>query len=78
MVRRFDAFCRGSANTRQLDGAHVEFARGIATRSAKLRPSTDPDTLLRLLDVLNPDDRPGRLTPDQSHGRTESTPLCRR
>ena len=49
--------------TRQLDGAHVEFARGIANPiGLKLGPSTDPDTLLRLLDVLNPDDRPGRLT----------------
>lgn len=49
--------------TRQLDGAHVEFARGIANPiGLKLGPSVDSDTLLRLLDALNPDDRPGRLT----------------
>lgn len=49
--------------TRQLDGAHVEFARGIANPiGLKLGPSVDSDTLLRLLDALNPEDRPGRLT----------------
>ena len=49
--------------TRQLDGAHVEFARGIANPiGVKLGPTMDPDTLLRLLDALNPDDQPGRLT----------------
>jgi 3-deoxy-7-phosphoheptulonate synthase len=49
--------------TRQLDGAHVEFARGIANPiGLKLGPTTDPDTLLRLLDTLNPDDQSGRLT----------------
>ncbi|HQC72298.1 MAG TPA: 3-deoxy-7-phosphoheptulonate synthase class II [Candidatus Competibacteraceae bacterium] len=49
--------------TRQLDGAHVEFMRGITNPiGLKLGPGADPDTLLRLLDVLNPDDRPGRLT----------------
>ncbi len=49
--------------TRQPDGAHVEFARGIANPiGLKLGPTMDSDTLLRLLDVLNPDDQPGRLT----------------
>ena len=49
--------------TRQLDGAHVEFMRGIANPiGLKLGPTADPDTLLRLLDALNPDDQPGRLT----------------
>ncbi|MEI2743746.1 MAG: 3-deoxy-7-phosphoheptulonate synthase class II [Candidatus Competibacter sp.] len=49
--------------TRQPDGAHVEFMRGIANPiGLKLGPTTDPDTLMRLLDLLNPDDRPGRLT----------------
>ena len=49
--------------TRQVDGAHVEFMRGIANPiGLKLGPSTDPDTLLQLLDRLNPDDQPGRLT----------------
>ncbi len=49
--------------TRQLDGAHVEFLRGVANPiGLKLGPTADPDTLLRLIDVLNPDDQPGRLT----------------
>ncbi|MBK8507894.1 MAG: 3-deoxy-7-phosphoheptulonate synthase class II [Candidatus Competibacteraceae bacterium] len=49
--------------TRQPDGAHVEFMRGIANPiGLKLGPTADPDTLMRLLDLLNPDDRPGRLT----------------
>ncbi len=49
--------------TRQLDGAHVEFMRGIANPiGLKLGPTVDPDTLLRLLDRLNPDHQPGRLT----------------
>ncbi|MCP5159342.1 MAG: 3-deoxy-7-phosphoheptulonate synthase class II [Gammaproteobacteria bacterium] len=49
--------------TRQLDGAHVEFLRGIANPiGVKLGPTVGPDTLLRLLDVLNPANQPGRLT----------------
>jgi 3-deoxy-7-phosphoheptulonate synthase len=49
--------------TRQLDGAHVEFMRGIANPiGLKLGPTADPDTLLRLLDALNLDNQPGRLT----------------
>ena len=51
------------SRTRQPDGAHVEFARGIANPvGLKLGPTVDPDTLLRLLDALNPDNQPGRLT----------------
>ncbi|QGZ95060.1 class II 3-deoxy-7-phosphoheptulonate synthase [Terricaulis silvestris] len=49
--------------TRQPDGAHVEFARGIKNPiGIKCGPSLDPDELLRLIDVLNPNDEPGRLT----------------
>ncbi|MDQ5909173.1 MAG: 3-deoxy-7-phosphoheptulonate synthase [Pseudomonadota bacterium] len=49
--------------TRQLDGAHVDFLRGVVNPiGLKLGPTADPDTLLRLLDVLNPDHQPGRLT----------------
>ena len=49
--------------TRQLDGAHVEFMRGIANPiGLKVGPTVDPDTLLRLVDVLNPANQPGRLT----------------
>ncbi|MEV6209055.1 3-deoxy-7-phosphoheptulonate synthase class II [Kitasatospora sp. NPDC051914] len=49
--------------TRQLDGAHVEFAARIRNPIAvKLGPSTTPDDALRLVDRLDPDREPGRLT----------------
>jgi 3-deoxy-7-phosphoheptulonate synthase len=49
--------------TRQLDGGHVEFARGIANPiGVKVGPSTQPDELVRLTEVLNPLNEPGRLT----------------
>jgi 3-deoxy-7-phosphoheptulonate synthase len=49
--------------TRQLEGAHVAFLRGIANPiGVTLGPTVDEDTLLRLLDVLNPRNQAGRLT----------------
>ena len=49
--------------TRQLDGAHVEFLRGVGNPlGMKCGPSLDPDDLLRLIDALNPNNEPGRLT----------------
>jgi 3-deoxy-7-phosphoheptulonate synthase len=49
--------------TRQLDHAHVEYCRGIKNPlGLKTGPSQKPDELLRLIDVLNPDNEPGRLT----------------
>ncbi len=49
--------------TRQLDGAHVEFLRGVANPiGLKIGPSLPPDDLLRLIDTLNPKDEAGRLT----------------
>ena len=48
--------------TRQPDGAHVEFLRGVGNPiGVKVGPSMDPDELLRLIDSLNPDNDPGRL-----------------
>ena len=48
--------------TRQLDGAHVEFMRGIENPiGVKVGPTTSGEDLLRLLDILNPDNDPGRL-----------------
>jgi 3-deoxy-7-phosphoheptulonate synthase len=48
--------------TRQLDGAHVEFARGVANPvGLKCGPSLAEDDLLRLMDRLDPDNKPGRL-----------------
>ncbi len=49
--------------TRQPDGAHLEFARGVINPiGLKCGPSLDPEELLRLIDTLNPDNIPGRLT----------------
>jgi 3-deoxy-7-phosphoheptulonate synthase len=48
--------------TRQLDGAHVEFCRGVENPiGLKCGPSLAPDDLLRLLDVLNPQNEEGRI-----------------
>jgi len=49
--------------TRFPGSAHVELARGLANPlGLKCGPSLDPDTLLRLLDRLDPDREPGRIT----------------
>ncbi|MBF0125184.1 MAG: 3-deoxy-7-phosphoheptulonate synthase, partial [Magnetococcales bacterium] len=49
--------------TRQTDGAHVEFLRGIRNPiGCKVGPNMTPDELLRLCDYLNPRNDPGRLT----------------
>jgi len=49
--------------TRDLDGAHVDFfARVRNPIGVKLGPSTDVDTMLRLMDKLDPEREPGRLT----------------
>ena len=49
--------------TRQLEGAHVEYMRGISNPiGLKCGPSLEPDNLLRLIDQLNPENSPGRLT----------------
>ena len=48
--------------TAALDGAHLEYFRGISNPVAvKVGPSVTPDQLLRVIDALNPDDEPGRL-----------------
>ena len=49
--------------TRQPDHAHVEYCRGIKNPiGLKCGPSLEADDLLRLIDILNPDNEPGRLT----------------
>jgi 3-deoxy-7-phosphoheptulonate synthase len=49
--------------TRQPDHAHVEFARGVKNPiGLKCGPSLKPDELIRLIDALNPENEPGRLT----------------
>ncbi|KAI9889089.1 MAG: hypothetical protein M1814_005813 [Vezdaea aestivalis] len=48
--------------TRQPDGAHVEYARGIANPiGVKIGPTTTANDLRTLLDTLNPACTPGRL-----------------
>lgn len=49
--------------TRQPEGGHVEYLRGIENPiGIKVGPSAKPDDLMALLDLLNPDNRPGRIT----------------
>jgi 3-deoxy-7-phosphoheptulonate synthase len=55
--------------TRALDGAHVAFAAGIANPVAlKLGPSAEPDDVVALVDKLDPERTPGRLTLVTRHG----------
>jgi 3-deoxy-7-phosphoheptulonate synthase len=49
--------------TRQIDGAHVEYARGVRNPlGLKCGPSLKADDLIRLIDILDPTQEPGRLT----------------
>ena len=49
--------------TRQLDGAHIEFIRGIENPvGLKVGPSTDINELIKIIEVINPDNTPGRIT----------------
>jgi len=49
--------------TRQPDGAHVEFLRGVQNPiGLKCGPTMPTDDLLRLIEILNPQNIPGRLT----------------
>jgi 3-deoxy-7-phosphoheptulonate synthase len=48
--------------TRQLDGAHLEFLRGIANPvAAKLGPAATPEEVVALCGLLDPGREPGRL-----------------
>ncbi len=48
--------------TRQTDGAHVEFCRGVENPiGLKCGPSLQPDELMRLLEILNPSNVAGRI-----------------
>ncbi len=49
--------------TRELDGAHIEFLRGVGNPlGCKIGPTTSAEYLLELCEVLNPNRIPGRLT----------------
>ena len=60
--------------TADIDGAHTEYFRGIRNPIAiKIGPSVTPDQLLKLADVLNPDNESGRLTFIQRMGAGKVT-----
>lgn len=70
------------ARTNQLEGAQIEYVRGIKNPlGLKCPPSLDPDTLIRLIDIMNPENEPGRLTliARMGHDQVETklTPLVR-
>ncbi len=48
--------------TRQIDGAHLEYFRGVRNPiGLKVGPTCDADELTRLIEILNPQNEPGRL-----------------
>src|SRR5262245_29448731 len=60
--------------TAQLDGAHVEYARGIANPIAvKIGPTMTTEWLTDLLHILNPQNEPGRLTLIHRFGASKIT-----
>ena len=49
--------------TRQAEGAHIEYLRGIRNPlGMKVGPTQEADDLLRILDILNPANEAGRIT----------------
>ena len=62
--------------TRQVDGAHVEFVRGVRNPiGLKVGPTLEADELLRLIEILSPDGEAGRLT---LYGRFGADNIARR
>jgi len=58
--------------TRQLNGAHVEFLRGVQNPiGMKIGPNHDIDDIKRIVEKLNPDNTPGRLTLITRFGATK-------
>ena len=58
--------------TRQLNGAHVEFFRGIANPiGIKVGPSLTPSDLTRLLDTVNPSREVGKVTLISRYGASK-------
>lgn len=58
--------------TSEPDGAHVEYLRGIRNPvGVKVGPGTEPNKLLAVLDRLDPDDEPGRITLIHRYGAHE-------
>ncbi|KAL2372197.1 3-deoxy-7-phosphoheptulonate synthase [Blastomyces gilchristii SLH14081] len=58
--------------TRQPDGAHVEFFRGLSNPiGIKIGPSMDPDELIELLNIVNPDKEIGKVTLISRYGASK-------
>ncbi len=58
--------------TRDVNGAHVEYLKGICNPvGIKVGPKFDPDELVNLINVLNPDEEPGRITLIHRYGVDE-------
>ncbi len=71
------------ARTMQTDGAQIEFVRGINNPiGMKIPPELDADTLIKLIDILNPKNEAGRLSliSRMGHSKVEEklAPLVRR
>jgi len=48
---------------RDLDGAHLEFTRGVGNPLAvKISDKCTPEELIRIIDTMNPNNTPGKLT----------------
>lgn len=59
--------------TRDVDGAHVEYLKGIDNPlGIKVGPKFDPAELVKLIEVLNPDNEPGRITLIHRYGADEA------
>jgi 3-deoxy-7-phosphoheptulonate synthase len=64
--------------TRQLDGAHLEFASGIKNPiGCKIGPSASPDEVVAICEQLNPEKIPGRLTLISRMGAKDVTEALR-
>ena len=49
--------------TRQLEGSHIQFVKGIENPiGLKVGPTTDIDELIKIIELVNPDNTPGRIT----------------
>ncbi|KAJ2222691.1 hypothetical protein H4R99_006525 [Coemansia sp. RSA 1722] len=58
--------------TRQLNGAHVEYFRGVKNPvGVKVGPTMEPEELVRVLDILDPMNEPGRVTLITRYGATK-------
>ena len=71
------------ARTQQTDGAQIEFVRGIENPiGMKVPPELDADTLLKLVNILNPENEAGRLSliARMGHNKVEEklAPLVRK